>query len=120
VRHKWFNAKGPFCTGQAGVSGILNTRPEPWISVLSGRVTTRSTAPAAGQFDTSTGNSITGPSFHVSLAATRTSELRLEVFKLFNTFNWGSRAITSRRDIRADQRRDGDPRIMQFGIEYDL
>jgi hypothetical protein len=54
--------------------------------------------PAPGGFGTSASNSIKGPSFHkvdlalsrlVSLAAARTIELRLEVFNLFNTFNWG-------------------------------
>ena len=59
--------------------------------------------PPAGQFGGSSRNSIKGPAFHkvdlalsrlVSLAATRTIELRLEVFNL------------------------GDPRIMQFGIKY--
>jgi hypothetical protein len=54
--------------------------------------------PAAGGFGTSAPNSIKGPSFHevdlalsrlVSLAATRTIELRLEVFNLFNTFDRG-------------------------------
>jgi len=54
--------------------------------------------PAPGGFGTSARHTIKGPGFHkvdlalsrlVSLAATRTIELRLEVFNLFNTFNWG-------------------------------
>jgi hypothetical protein len=63
-------------------------------------------APLPGGFGTSARNSIKGPGFHkvdlalsrlVSLAATRTIELRLEVFNLFNTFNWGCRTTTSPR-----------------------
>lgn len=54
--------------------------------------------PAAGTFGNSPRNGIKGPGFHkvdlalsrlVSLAARRTIELRLEVFSLLNTFNWG-------------------------------
>lgn len=54
--------------------------------------------PAPGRFGASGRNSVKGPGFHkvdlalsrlVSLAATRTIELRLEMFDLFNTFNWG-------------------------------
>jgi hypothetical protein len=56
--------------------------------------------PAPGGFGTSSRTSIQGPGFHkvdlalsrlVSLAATRTIELRLEVFNLFNTFTAGCR-----------------------------
>jgi hypothetical protein len=53
---------------------------------------------ARGGFGTSARNNVKGPGFHkvdlalsrlVSLAATRTIELRPEVFNLFNTFNRG-------------------------------
>jgi hypothetical protein len=73
-------------------------------------------------------NSIKGPAFHkvdlglsrlVSLAATRTVELRLEVFDLFNTFNWGqpNNNFASGMFGRITTL-TGDPRIMQFGIKY--
>jgi len=84
--------------------------------------------PAPGGFGTSARNSIKGPSFHkvdlalsrlVSLAATRTIELRLEVFNLFNTFNWGlpNNNFASGTFGRITTM-TGDPRIMQFGIKY--
>ena len=84
--------------------------------------------PAAGGFGTSPRNSIKGPGFHkvdlalsrfVSLAATRTIELRLEVFNLFNTFNWGlpNNNFASGTFGRITTM-TGDPRIMQFGIKY--
>ena len=55
----------------------------------------------------------------VSLAATRTIELRLEVFNLFNTFNWGqpNNNFASGTFGRITTL-TGDPRIMQFGIKY--
>ena len=84
--------------------------------------------PAAGKFGTSARNSIKGPGFHkvdlalsrlVSLAATRTLELRLEVFNLFNTFNWG---LPNNNFATGTFGRittmTGDPRIMQFGVKY--
>jgi hypothetical protein len=84
--------------------------------------------PAAGGFGNSARNSIKGPEFHkvdlalsrlVSLAATRTVELRLEVFNLFNTFNWGqpNNNFASGTFGRITSL-TGDPRIMQFGIKY--
>jgi hypothetical protein len=82
--------------------------------------------PAPGGFGTSERTSIKGPGFHkvdlalsrlVSLAATRTIELRLEVFNLFNTFNWGLPNSASGAFGRITTM-TGDPRIMQFGIKY--
>ena len=84
--------------------------------------------PAAGTFGNSPRNSIKGPSFHkvdlalsrlVSLAATRTIDLRLEVFNLFNTFNWGlpNHNFGSGTFGRITTL-TGDPRIMQFGVRY--
>src|SRR5436190_232392 len=84
--------------------------------------------PAAGKFGNSPRNSIKGPSFHkvdlalsrlVSLAATRTIDLRLEVFNLFNTFNWGlpNHNFGSGTFGRITTL-TGDPRIMQFGVKY--
>jgi hypothetical protein len=84
--------------------------------------------PAPGGFGTSARNSIKAPGFHkvdpalsrlVSLAATRTIELRLEVFNLFNTFNWGlPNNNFSTGTFGRTTTRTGDPRIMQFGIKY--
>ena len=84
--------------------------------------------PAAGTFGTHQRNSIKGPGFHkvdlalsrlVSLAATRTVELRLEVFNLFNTFNWGlPNANFASGTFGRITTMTGDPRIMQFGIKY--
>jgi hypothetical protein len=125
------------------VSGILNARSGPWMSILSGRdnafngmanqrvdqvpndVYGAKTLnnflnpvafgqPAPGGFGR-VRNSIKGPGFHkvdlalsrlVSLAATRTIELRLEVFNLFNTFNPGDcRTTTSPRARLGGSRR---------------
>jgi hypothetical protein len=139
------------------VSGILNARSGPWMTILSGRDNafngmanqrvdqvsddiygpktlnnflnpTAFGQPAPGGFGTSARNSIKGPGFHkvdlalsrlVSLAATRTIELRLEVFNLFNTFNWGlpNNNFASGTFGRITTM-TGDPRIMQFGIKY--
>jgi len=84
--------------------------------------------PAAGRFGTHRRNSIKGPGFHkvdlalsrlVSLASTRTIELRLEVFNLFNTFNWGPpNANFGSGTFGRITTMTGDPRIMQFGIKY--
>ncbi len=55
----------------------------------------------------------------VSLAAARTIELRLEVFNLFNTFNWGlPNDNFSTGMFRRITTMIGDLRIMQFGIKY--
>ena len=85
-------------------------------------------APAPGEYGNHVNNSIEGPGFWtvdmalsrlVSFAATRQLELRVEIFNLFNNFNWGTPvtnfdAGTFGR-ITASA---GDPRIMQFGIKY--
>jgi len=139
------------------VSGILNARSGPWMTILSGRDNAFNgmanqrvnqvsedvygaktlnnylnpqafAQPAAGAFGNSTRNSIKGPGFWkvdlalsrlVSLAATRNIELRLEVFNLFNTFNWGlpNNNFASGTFGRITNL-TGDPRIMQFGIKY--
>jgi len=72
--------------------------------------------------------SIEGPGFWaadlalsrlVSLGATRSLELRLEAFNLFNNFNWGI-PITNYDSGSFGQINSigGDPRIIQFGIKY--
>ena len=85
-------------------------------------------APAPGEYGNHVNNSIEGPGFWtvdmalsrlVSFAATRQLELRLEVFNLFNNFNWG--APVTNFDAGTFGRitsSAGDPRIMQFGIKY--
>ena len=84
--------------------------------------------PAAGTFGTHQRNSIKGPGFHkvdlalsrlVSLATTRTIELRVEVFNLFNTFNWGLPNVNFGSGASGRiTTMTGDPLIMQFGIKY--
>jgi hypothetical protein len=84
--------------------------------------------PAPGGFGTSVRNSIKGPGFHkvdlalsrlVSLAAARSIKLRLEVFNLFNTFNWGlPNNNFGTGTFGRITTMTGDPRIMQFGIKY--
>ena len=84
--------------------------------------------PAAGEYGNHRNNSIEGPGFWtvdvalsrlVPLAPTRQLELRLEVFNLFNNFNWG--VPVTNLDAGTFGRitaSAGDPRIMQFGIKY--
>jgi hypothetical protein len=84
--------------------------------------------PAAGEYGNHTNNSIEGPGFWtvdvalsrlVPLAPTRQLELRLEIFNLFNNFNWG--VPVTNLDAGTFGRitaSAGDPRIMQFGIKY--
>ena len=84
--------------------------------------------PAAGTLGNHQINSIEGPGFWtvdlavsrlVSLASTKQLELRVEIFNLFNNFNWGLpvtnfNAGTFGKITTAG----GDPRIMQFGLKY--
>ena len=53
------------------------------------------------------------------LGNTRTLELRVEVFNLFNNFNWGD-PTTSINSPTFGQIRtmNGDSNIMQFAIKY--
>ena len=84
--------------------------------------------PAAGAFGTIARNSIKGPGFHkvdlalsrlVSVGATRNLEFRVEVFNLFNTFNWGlPNTNFGSGTFGRITTLGGDPRIMQFGIKY--
>jgi len=85
-------------------------------------------APVAGDYGNHVNNSIEGPGFWtvdmalsrlVSFAATRQLELRVEIFNLFNNFNWG--IPVTNFDAGTFGRitsSAGDPRIMQFGIKY--
>jgi hypothetical protein len=84
--------------------------------------------PAAGTLGSYVRNSIKGPGFWVvdmalsrlvSSGGSRSLELRVEAFNLFNTFNWGNpntnfNAGTFGRITSMT----GAPRIIQFGIKY--
>jgi hypothetical protein len=84
--------------------------------------------PASGTFGTHVRNSIKGPGFWkvdlalsrlVSLAATSNLEFRVEVFNLFNRFNWGLPNVNlGAGTFGRITTMTGDPRIMQFGIKY--
>jgi hypothetical protein len=94
--------------------------------------------PAPGTFGTHKRNSITGPGFWkidlavsrlVSFASTQNVELRVEVFNLLNTFNWGNPEtnfnagtfgrITSMAGSGPNSfGPPASPRIMQFGVKY--
>jgi hypothetical protein len=85
-------------------------------------------APGPGEYGNHVNNSIEGPGFWtvdmalsrlVSFAATRQLELRLEIFNLFNNFNWGSPVTNfDAGTFGRITSSAGDPRIMQFGIKY--
>jgi hypothetical protein len=94
--------------------------------------------PANGAFGTHVRNSIRGPNFWkadlalsrlVSIASTQNLEFRVEVFNLFNNFNWGNPGATSANPTASMVNFSastfgrittmaGDPRIMQFGVKY--
>ena len=84
--------------------------------------------PDPGTLGTLKNNSIEGPGFWtvdlslsrlVSIASQHTLEFRVEVFNLFNNFNWG--LPNTNLDAGTFGRittQTGDPRIMQFGLKY--
>jgi hypothetical protein len=84
--------------------------------------------PAAGTFGDHRNSSIEGPGFwtmdvaltrNISFGAQQALELRVEVFNLFNNFNWDN--PNTNLDAGAFGRittQSGDPRIMQFGVKY--
>ena len=84
--------------------------------------------PAAGALGNHVRNSIEGPSYWtVDLAVSRTVrvvaahalELRVEVFNLFNTFNWGDPVTNfDAGTFGRITTQAGAPRIMQFGVKY--
>ena len=84
--------------------------------------------PGNGAFGTHVRNSIRGPNFWkvdlalsrlVPLPSTQNIELRVEVFNLFNNFNWGNPNLNfSAGTFGRITTTAGDPRIMQFGIKY--
>ncbi|MBI2189261.1 MAG: TonB-dependent receptor [Acidobacteria bacterium] len=84
--------------------------------------------PAPGTLGNYVLNGLEGPGFWnvdlalsklVRFAATQSVEARVEVFNLFNTFNWGnpSTDFTSGNFGRITSM-TGDPRILQFGVKY--
>jgi hypothetical protein len=85
-------------------------------------------APGPGEYGNHVTNSIEGPGFWtsdvalsrlISFAATRQLELRLEIFNLFNNFNWGNPVTNfDAGTFGRITSSAGDPRIMQFGIKY--
>ena len=84
--------------------------------------------PAAGTLGDHRNASIEGPGFwtfdmavtrNLSFGAQQGLELRVEVFNLFNNFNWGN--PNTNLDAGTFGRittQTGDPRIMQFGVKY--
>jgi len=84
--------------------------------------------PAAGALGSYVRNSIKGPGFwtvdvalskQVSTGASRTLELRVESFNLFNTFNWGNPVTNfNSGSFGRITSMTGAPRIMQFGVKY--
>ena len=84
--------------------------------------------PAAGTLGDHRNASIEGPGFwtfdlavtrNLSFGAQQGLELRIEVFNLFNNFNWGN--PNTNLDAGTFGRittQTGDPRIMQFGVKY--
>ena len=87
--------------------------------------------PAAGTLGNEVARSIEGPGFWkvdvslariVALTASRTIELRIEAFNVFNNFNWGDPNVSldagTFGQINTANLQNGDPRIMQFAIKY--
>jgi hypothetical protein len=84
--------------------------------------------PAPGTYGDLKAFSIEGPGFWtvdvalsrlVPIVSQQTLELRIEVFNLFNNFNWGD--PSTNLDAGTFGRittQAGDPRIMQFGVKY--
>jgi hypothetical protein len=84
--------------------------------------------PAVGTLGNEVARSIEGPGFwkvDVSIArlltfgASRTMELRIEAFNLFNNFNWGDpNTSLDAGTFGQINTQNGDPRIMQFAVKY--
>jgi hypothetical protein len=84
--------------------------------------------PAPGTLGNYKKNSIEGPRFWsvdmalsrlVPLGASRTVQLRIEVFNLLNTFNLGlPETVLDLATFGRITTMTGNPRIMQFGIKY--
>ena len=84
--------------------------------------------PAAGTLGNEVARSIEGPGFwkvdvalarSISLGTSRTMELRIEAFNLFNNFNWADPNISLDAGTFGQiNTQAGDPRIMQFAVKY--
>ena len=84
--------------------------------------------PPAGTLGTETARAIEGPGFWkvdvalariIAVGASRTMELRIETFNLFNNFNWGDpNTSLDAGTFGQINTQNGDPRIMQFAIKY--
>ena len=84
--------------------------------------------PANGTLGNFERNGVEGPGFWtVDLAlsravqpgGTQSLELRVEMFNLFNNFNWGNPGTSlSANTFGRITSISGDPRIMQFGVKY--
>jgi hypothetical protein len=84
--------------------------------------------PAPGTLGNEAARSIEGPGFWkadvsiariLALGASRTMELRIEAFNLFNNFNWGDpNTSLDAGTFGQITTQNGDPRIMQFAIKY--
>ena len=84
---------------------------------------------APGTLGNATRNLAVGPAFRqIDLAisrlvplGTQRLELRLEMFNLFNTFNWGNPVTNfNSGSFGRITSQAGDPRILQFGVKYDF
>jgi hypothetical protein len=82
---------------------------------------------AAGEYGNSKANAFEGPGFWTTdlaitrlvSVATHSLELRVEVFNLFNNFNWGNpNTSLDAGTFGRITTQSGDPRIMQFGLKY--
>ena len=84
--------------------------------------------PDAGTLGTMAPRSIQGPGYWtvdlalsrlLSRSPQRALELRLEVFNLFNNFNWGTPVVNfDAGNFGQIISAAGDPRILQFGVKY--
>jgi hypothetical protein len=84
--------------------------------------------PAPGTLGDQRNNSIEGPGYWtvdlaisrlVSFGAAQSLELRVEVFNLFNNFNWGNPETSfDSGNFGRITSAAGSPRIMQFGVKY--
>jgi hypothetical protein len=84
--------------------------------------------PAAGTLGDHKKNSLEGPGFRtvdvalsrqLDLGATRTVQLRVEVFNLLNTFNLGNpQNVLDLATFGRITAMTGSPRVFQFGVKY--